>query len=220
MGWIFAVNRLSVNQPQYEKMLGLISTERRNQINSLRFVDDRINSLLGELLIRHTLSCQYQIKNENICFDRDIYGKPFVVDRDDFHFNVSHSNHWVVCGVSHLPIGIDIEYVDKSNTDIDIQIANRFFSQEEVQYLLSHPPEKQSKVFYELWTKKESCIKAVGKGLALPLRSFSVLSNTILIDNKSYHNSTQITKKYPFSLSTYPYAPPERYWYDDGRLRG
>ncbi|WAA12801.1 hypothetical protein [Fervidibacillus halotolerans] len=58
-----------------------------------------------------------------------------------------------------------------------------------------------------------------GAGLATPTDNVQASGLPTYEVTSSY--STQITKKkYTFSLSTYPYAPPNRVWYDDGRLRG
>ena len=57
-----------------------------------------------------------------------------------------------------------------------------------------------------------------GAGLATPTDNVQASELPTYEVTSSY--STQIVKKYTFSLSAYPYAPPNRVWYDDGRLRG
>jgi 4'-phosphopantetheinyl transferase len=88
---------------------------------------------------------------------------------DDFHFNISHSGDWVVCAVDNLPVGIDVEKIH----DVDLNLSARFFSEEEHKYLLSLEISKRRNSFFELWTLKESYIKADGRGLSIPLNSFS-----------------------------------------------
>ena len=51
-------------------------------------------------------------------------------------------------------------------------VASRFFHREEIRYLDSLPQFRRDEGFYRLWTLKESFVKATGRGLDLPLRSF------------------------------------------------
>ncbi|MCF6094294.1 4'-phosphopantetheinyl transferase superfamily protein [Microaerobacter geothermalis] len=65
-------------------------------------------------------------------------------------------------------MGVDIEQI----RPIDMEIANRFFTQEEREVLFHLPGNDQLSFFYELWTLKESFVKAIGQGLSCPLDSF------------------------------------------------
>ncbi|WFR63863.1 4'-phosphopantetheinyl transferase superfamily protein [Paenibacillus amylolyticus] len=62
---------------------------------------------------------------------------------------------------------------------IDMQIAERFFSPMESQFLAAEPDNRQLETFYRLWTLKESYIKAVGMGLSIPLDSFAILPDEV-----------------------------------------
>jgi len=86
------------------------------------------------------------------------------------HFNISHSGNCVVCAVDEKAVGVDIEVIKP----IDFNIAERFFSKAEYLTLINQPKEMQMKYFYMIWTLKESYIKADGRGLSLPLNSFSI----------------------------------------------
>ncbi|MGL5063191.1 MAG: 4'-phosphopantetheinyl transferase family protein, partial [Microcoleus sp.] len=69
-------------------------------------------------------------------------------------------------------IGIDIECI---RTNIPYQeIAERFFSPLEKTVLRSLPEHLQHQAFFTCWTRKEAYIKAVGKGLSIPLDRFDV----------------------------------------------
>jgi 4'-phosphopantetheinyl transferase len=56
-----------------------------------------------------------------------------------------------------------------------MELAERFFSTKEVQWLRSQPPSEIAAFFFSCWTAKEAYIKAQGEGLSLPLGSFGVL---------------------------------------------
>jgi 4'-phosphopantetheinyl transferase len=67
----------------------------------------------------------------------------------------------------------------------------RFFTSEEQSYISASPDANIA--FYEIWTKKEAYIKYIGKGLAVPLNSFSVFSiNTPMF--------THMLRQYIFSV--------------------
>ncbi|PKH98220.1 4-phosphopantetheinyl transferase, partial [Shewanella sp. 11B5] len=67
---------------------------------------------------------------------------------------------------------VDIER-ERSSTDI-VPILNHYFTDAETNTLLQLPEELQRQRFFDLWSVKESYIKARGLGLALSLKSFSV----------------------------------------------
>jgi len=82
----------------------------------------------------------------------------------------AHAGDWAVCAVGRLPIGIDIEQIKP----IDLDIAERFFTSEEIRDLKQRPSGNQIGYFYEVWMLKESYIKATGMGLYCDLKSFSI----------------------------------------------
>nr|WP_244491575.1 4'-phosphopantetheinyl transferase superfamily protein [Paenibacillus jamilae] len=86
-----------------------------------------------------------------------------------FHFNVSHSGKWVVCAIDDHPLGIDIEQL----RPIDFEVGRVCFSDTEYDALMHQDAESRLSYFYDLWTLKESFVKAEGQGLTLPLKSFS-----------------------------------------------
>jgi Phosphopantetheinyl transferase len=112
------------------------------------------------------------------------YGKPFIPGYP-YHFNISHSDDLIICGVSDIEIGVDCQTVD-TNSNIE-GIIKRFFTPDEQSYVLSGSPSSTPELrtnnlelrtrFTELWTLKESYIKALGTGGATPLESFSVLKS-------------------------------------------
>lgn len=80
------------------------------------------------------------------------YGKPL---SNNCFFNVSHSRGMVVFVKDNIPVGIDIEEVRK----IDNEFKKYVCSSNEIGYVNSN------KVFFELWTNKESLVKCLGTGI-------------------------------------------------------
>jgi len=81
----------------------------------------------GNLLDNYSFNLFYKTKKGIFLspshFIRNDWGKPSIFGLEGIHFNISHSHDYVVCGISSLPIGIDVEAVREINTNI----ANRFF---------------------------------------------------------------------------------------------
>jgi 4'-phosphopantetheinyl transferase len=158
------------NLPERDrKMLSaLVSREKQERISRFRHVRDAQSTLLGDLLIRSELCARTGLRNSELEFSINPYGKPFLKGYPHIHFNISHTAGYIACAIDNEPVGIDIEQVKTVYHDI----ADRFFAEDEKQYIYSgqEGPER----FFEVWTKKESYIKREGKGLSIPLPSFSV----------------------------------------------
>jgi 4'-phosphopantetheinyl transferase len=110
---------------------------------------------------------------------RTVLGKPYLPDRPGIHYNISHSGTYGVCALSDAPVGVDVELV----RPLRRAVAQRFFTDVEQEFLAQRPPEE----FFRLWTRKESFTKALGKGLSLPLNSFSVLEDVLYRDTIAWY---------------------------------
>ena len=53
-------------------------------------------------------------------------------------------------------------------------LAERFFSRDEAGLLRGLTARPREATFFEVWTKKEAFVKALGEGLSRPLSSFTV----------------------------------------------
>lgn len=164
----------------------LISNEKRERIKRLINLDDANRVLIGDLLVRSLICQKYKINNDEINFIYNEYGKPFAESFSDFHFNISHSGEWVVCATANSNVGIDIEKISEIEA---LKLANEFFSEEEFYDLSNMNSNEQINYFFDVWTLKESYIKTIGKGLYIPLNSFSIKkeSQTLI----SYKNIPQ-----------------------------
>lgn len=144
----------------YGLVLNSVDEDKQNRIKGYVQIEDARRSLLGELMVRLEIMEDLHIKNEDIHFYYNSYGKPFLKGLKNYHFNISHSGEWVVCVFNQSPI--------------DLEIASRFFAKKEYDDLMERREEERLSYFYDLWTVKESYIKALGKGLTIPLNSFSI----------------------------------------------
>ena len=124
-----------------------------------------------------------------IVFHYNHYKKPHLAENPlALQFNMAHSHDLAVYAVTKKDaLGIDIEKMKK----IDYEgISRRYFSKEEKKALSSLQDQEKLQAFYRLWSRKEAIMKALGKGLTIPLSSFSVSIHneieTILVENKAW----------------------------------
>nr|WP_234447709.1 4'-phosphopantetheinyl transferase superfamily protein [Viridibacillus soli] len=97
---------------------------------------------------------KYNVLNEEIEFQNNFYGKPYLQGFYKLEFNISHSGEWVVCAIDKFSIGVDIEMIKP----IEFDIAKCFFTEEEYDDLLTVDSLKRLDYFYDLWTIKESYV--------------------------------------------------------------
>ncbi|MDI4646345.1 4'-phosphopantetheinyl transferase family protein [Cohnella hashimotonis] len=146
--------------------------ETRSRLGRYRLQADRDRKLLAESLIRYLLRKRLGRQISGVVFARNEYGKPYIKEATDFHFNLSHSGEWVACILHNRPAGIDVEQMAPIDTNA---IASRYFADREQEQLFGLPEPERLRRFYELWTCKESYMKAEGLGMSLPLRDFYVV---------------------------------------------
>lgn len=164
---------MELNQSWIETNLKYVTEDRQIRIRRFHRWQDQWRALAGELLVRYVLGNFYQIPHYVVQFHRDSYGKPALQGGEgEIEFNVSHSGQWAVAAFHEFPLGIDIEQIKK----VDMDMARRMFAEEEYASLQALADDEQRQHFYHIWTAKESYMKALGKGLTIPLDSFSVQS--------------------------------------------
>jgi len=160
-----------LKENEFIYLLRLISPDKRSRILQYRDFKDAQQSILAEILIRKYIKMYLGLSNDEIIFIKNIYGKPSLLNQNDFHFNISHSDKYIICIIDKAPVGIDIEMVKSVN----LKIAKRFFSHNEFQYIINRTDNERLIAFYDIWTMKEAYAKYIGKGLSIYFKSFNVL---------------------------------------------
>ncbi|MGH0051864.1 MAG: 4'-phosphopantetheinyl transferase family protein [Sphaerochaetaceae bacterium] len=111
-------------------------------------------------------------------------GKPWFPEYPDYHFNLSHSGPYVLCGLAMNPIGVDIEAaVDRGN-----RLALYILNLTE----LARYSESSDKVglLHTFWTLKESYVKCTGEGITYPFQAamkatvFDIESDGAIMSNR------------------------------------
>ena len=168
--------------------------DRREKIDRFRFDKDRRLSLGAGILLKLALD-QAEIslaesdgiigdtstrgsRNNTVEISFSEQGKPFIKDREDFFFNLSHSGQLAVCALSDRPVGIDIE----GRQTFKKHLIQRVFATEEMELIeLAQGIDGQAGMSTDmfctlLWTVKESLMKYFGKGLSMDPAAIRVRS--------------------------------------------
>lgn len=144
------------------------------RMERLRFPEDRRLFLVSHLLVRMALSHYADRTPAQWRFIRNGHGKPQVdpaMGVSPLTFNLAHSAGIAVVGVTkERDIGVDVERRDRRVNARGL--IRRFFSPAEAAELGKLPSARLRDRFFLTWTLKEAYIKALGRGLSLPLRSF------------------------------------------------
>ena len=164
---------LDPSAPAIEVCFALLSLEEREKAQRYRVERPRTDFILTRGTLRSLLAGYLRRKPQDFSFHYTTYGKPFLVDYPDLHFNVSHSDGLALLAfVRGREIGVDVERV-RAQSDV-LKLAERFFSIRERHDLRSLSGDELHAAFFRCWTRKEAYIKAKGDGLSLPLHEFDV----------------------------------------------
>lgn len=157
--------------------------------------------------MRTLISKYLGIKASEISFQYSEFGKPKILSKNSFQFNISHSENIALFSfVKNFKIGVDVEFV-KRNIEHK-EIATRFFSKNEVEKLLALPEQEQTLGFFNCWTRKEAFIKAVGEGLSFPLDKFEV---SLEPNKPAKLLATHWQPKDVLSWSVYAFSPEKNF---------
>lgn len=104
------------------------------------------------------------------------HGKPYLINEPSLYFNLSDSHRVALYAITtNVEVGIDIESM-RSNIHAK-DIAERFFSPNEIAAFRTLPEGQYLEGFYRIWTMKEAYIKVIGKGLSFGLDQFTTNIN-------------------------------------------
>lgn len=154
----------------------LLKPKFKNRIEeSNRFLNDRDKK--SSLGVAYLLDKYLKIGEDDIYYNE--FKKPYT---KNIFFNVSHSGNYVALVKDKEEVGIDIEFIDKNK----VKLSNKIFTQSELDWI--NEIDSDNRFFY-LWVIKESVIKAIGKGLSVPLQSvdINVNENYALVENQKIH---------------------------------
>jgi len=164
-------------------MLALLSAEERAKADRFAFADDRDGFVAAHALLRATLSDYFARPPQDWTFVTGAWGKPRVEASDAsarLCFNLSHTRGHVAVAVAlDREVGVDVERVAPSRADEEV--ARQLFAPAEFADFQQEPEAGRAEAFFDYWTLKEATIKAVGRGVALPLKDFAFTRDPLRI---------------------------------------
>jgi 4'-phosphopantetheinyl transferase len=163
----------------FYEYINLLPETMQKKISKYKRWQDKHAALFGKLLLKKDLCLPVTL--DNIKFTD--YSRPFLNALIDF--NISHTSGCAMCALTKKgKIGLDIEAVTK----LDVSQFEKYFSKAEWDEIMNmSAPTDQ---FFHFWTKKESVIKANGKGLNIPLCNFEVIQNSVLLGKNKWQITT------------------------------
>jgi 4'-phosphopantetheinyl transferase len=145
-------------------------------------------------LLRFELSKLMHTEARLIRIEESLNGKPFTSDVD-IPFSLSRTNNSFafVIGRSSQSLGIDIERI-KPGINFT-SISQSYFSSMEQQLVFSFDRiADQNQAFFEIWTRKEALLKAIGIGINTELSKVQVLEGENQIEIGEVKNDTSTFK--------------------------
>ena len=163
--------RLNVSAPALAAARSLLSSDER--VRADRFVYDhhRRRYTVAQAFLRRVLGTLTDTSPGGIRLSYGKHGKPFLPAGPSF--NQSHSRERIMIAVaSEGRLGVDIEQTREVRR-MD-RLAEAKFAPDEAALLRAAPVGDRRMLFFRIWTQKEAFTKALGVGLTVPLKSFSV----------------------------------------------
>lgn len=150
-----------------------LSLDERTRAERFRFAVHRNRFIVGRGMLRAILGRYGDVPPERLRFSYGPKGKPELIAPGEvarrpggaLHFNLAHSEAVGVLAVTQTgPVGVDVEQVRRLPEFKDL--VGQFFSVREAAALSRLPWEQQPTAFFNLWTRKEALLKAMGEGIA------------------------------------------------------
>lgn len=171
-----------------ESNISKISPERQLRVKKLMQETQKKQCLTAGLLINKLFP------NKEVKLNQ--YGKPYI--EDDFHFNIAHSDNYVIISVSsNEVVGCDIEAVSEYNY---LKLGRVVFNKNEMNALKN--AENQQEKFFELWTKKEAFLKCIGTGFHFKSKKIDLCENKhyVTYENQRYRFKEYMLNGYKIML--------------------
>ncbi|PDT02545.1 phosphopantetheinyl transferase [Rhizobium chutanense] len=161
----------SRSERDWNRWMRSLSPDERDRAATYRFERDRASFIAGRYLLRRLLSGYVATVPSKVVLATDEHGKLSFEGSDRLQFSLSNADGLVAVAVASgcERIGIDCERAD---TEIEEVTLDAYCSLEEQRWLDELPAHERARAAVELWTLKESHLKALGVGLREDPRNF------------------------------------------------
>jgi 4'-phosphopantetheinyl transferase len=146
---------------------------------------DKNQYVISRAILKFILAAYSKMDVTNIHLGVFQNKKPFLVSHPWLRFNISHSKDFTAIAISRKNVGIDIEYMAQ---DFDYEeLLPDIFKFQEILSIENSTDKKRA--FYTAWTRKESFVKALGKGIDDDFKNIPCLDGQHSIDFTLLKNS-------------------------------
>ena len=170
------------------------SPSEMERVYSKSSKESRKLTYLGILLLKHLMKNKL---NAEVTIHYPKLDKPVLLNENKeispYDFSISHSNELVCCVASKDKVGLDVEKIRTVNFDIMPLV----FTEDEINYVQDKTSNK-NQAFFEIWTRKESFVKIIGKGLTFPLKDVNLIQNNKLVDDLNINGDKYYFKRFSY----------------------
>jgi 4'-phosphopantetheinyl transferase len=186
--------------PALEDRLSPVERERADRF---RFDVDRRRFVCARGTLRRLLARQLGVSPADVPIEPDPLGKPRLAARlgSTLRFNLSHTAGRALYAFAvGRELGVDAEAI-RPLSDMDA-LARDVFSAAEWAEWIAVPLDQRIEAFFNCWTRKEAFVKALGRGLDFPLKSFDV---SLALDRPArlLHVSPEVGSATQWSMSAW-----------------
>jgi 4'-phosphopantetheinyl transferase len=155
--------------------VSLLDAEEKKRAERYRVDVARKRYVAARAITRLLVARCANVEPSALIFATGARGKPrleFPKPTPAVWFNTAHSGDTAVVALATAELGVDVESL-RPVPNLG-RLAQRFFSHGEREQLSARPESARDAAFLTLWTCKEAYLKAVGSGIAMPLRRVEI----------------------------------------------
>lgn len=165
---IYLVDTSSIKDEEFDKYYNVVRKERQIKIDRYKRYEDKKLSLAVGIALKNALQ-NNNVDYFNATFCVTDKGKVYLENnKDDLHFNVSHSGKYAVAVISNQEVGVDVQQIKPYNE----KVVKKCFTEKEKVHFYKIEEAQRDLEFATIWAMKESYLKAIGIGITEKLDGF------------------------------------------------
>ena len=146
-----------ISDGDYAFMYSLLPSSRKQKIDAKYIQKDKKIAIIEYFLVKKLLKLK---KCPDFEYTKN--GKPYIKNK---HFNISHSDNFLVVATAKKELGVDVQKLIEYKDHLARYVCN------DAEYKKISRAKNKSLELTKLWTKKESYIKLQGKTIFCDLKN-------------------------------------------------
>ena len=170
---VAATSTEGISVAELDALVERLPEPERRRASRLHLESRRRSFVIGRVLLRTTVARRTGVRPDEVVLEIEPSGRPVLAaPLKEFSVSISHSGGFVVVGVANRHIGVDVERLRQSVRFP--QVAARVCSPRELRRIGRLEGPARERAFLTVWSRKEAYGKAIGRGIAFPMRSVTV----------------------------------------------